>query len=54
MEPNLGNRVVFHFSNQFFGQKLFDREHLVSWSFVMVENSITGTKFRPSSMYSFM
>jgi hypothetical protein len=31
---------VFHFSNQFLDQKLFNREHLVSWSIVMVEISI--------------
>jgi len=26
---------------------LLDRVHLVSWSMVMVENPITGPKFRP-------
>jgi len=36
------------------GQKLFHREHLVSYSIVMVENPVVGTKFRPSSMHSFM
>jgi len=38
---------MFHFSNRFLGQKLLDRERLVSWSIVMVENPIVGPKFRP-------
>jgi hypothetical protein len=37
---------VFHFSNQFFGQKLLDREHLVSQSIVMVENILLGQSLR--------
>jgi len=43
----------FHFSNRFLGQKLLDRECLVSWSIVMVENPIVGPKFRPFSVHSF-
>jgi hypothetical protein len=35
--------VPFH---SFLGQKLLDREHLVSWSIVMVENPIIGPNFR--------
>jgi hypothetical protein len=45
---------VVHFSNRFFDQKQLDRERLVSWSTVMVENPIVGAKFRPFSTYSFM
>jgi hypothetical protein len=37
---------MFYFSNRFWGQKLFDRERLVSWSIVMMENPIVGPKFR--------
>jgi len=36
----------FSMSNRFYGQKLLDREGLVSWSTVMVENPIVGPKFR--------
>jgi hypothetical protein len=48
---------VFHFSDRFLGQNLLDREHLVRWITVMVENPITGTKFKfflctaPSNCY---
>jgi hypothetical protein len=35
------------------GQKLLDRECLVRWSTVMVENPITGPKFSPFSMHNF-
>jgi hypothetical protein len=38
---------VFHLSNLFLGQKVLDRERLVSWSIVMVANPIVGPKFRP-------
>jgi hypothetical protein len=38
-EPNRGDRV--------------GRERLVSWSFVLAENPIVGSKFRPFSMHSF-
>jgi hypothetical protein len=34
---------MFHFSNRFW-DKLHDTEHLVSWSIVMMENSIAGPK----------
>jgi hypothetical protein len=44
---------VFYFSNGFLGHKLLDRELLVSWSIVMVENPIVGPNFRPFSTYSF-
>jgi len=44
---------VFRFSNGFLGQKLLDRERFVSWSIVMVENSIVEPNFRPFCMYSF-
>jgi len=44
---------VFHFSNWSMGQKLLDRECLVSWSSVIIENPITGPKFRPFSTQSF-
>jgi hypothetical protein len=37
---------VFLSSNRFLDQKLLDREHIVSWSTVMLENHIVGTKFR--------
>jgi hypothetical protein len=37
---------AFHFNNTFLGQKLLDREHLVSWSTVTVDNPFTGPKFR--------
>jgi hypothetical protein len=38
---------VFRFKKLFFGQKLLDKERLVSLSIVMVENPIVGPKFRP-------
>jgi len=38
----------------FFGQKLLDRERLVSWRIVMVENSIAVSEFRPFSTHSSM
>jgi hypothetical protein len=38
---------VLHIINRFLGQKLLDRELLVSWNIVMVENPIVGTKLRP-------
>jgi hypothetical protein len=38
---------MFHFSNRFLGQKLLDREFLVSWSIVMVENPIIGPEVEP-------
>jgi hypothetical protein len=38
-------RWVFRFSNRFLGQKLLDRERLVSWSIVMLENPNVGPKF---------
>jgi len=41
-EPNQGKWWMFHFSNRFLGQELFDREHLVSWSIVMMKNPIVG------------
>jgi hypothetical protein len=37
-----GTGWVFHFSNRFLGQKLFNKELLVSYSTVMVENPISG------------
>jgi hypothetical protein len=49
MEPIRRIRCVFNFSNQFFGQKLLDRECLTSWSIVMVENPTAEAKFRPFS-----
>jgi hypothetical protein len=54
LEPNQGKGWVFHLSNQFLGQKLLAREHLMSWSIIMVENSIVGPKFRPFSTHKFM
>jgi hypothetical protein len=42
---------VFHFNNQVLGQKLLDREHFISWSIVMLENQIIGSKFRPFSLF---
>jgi hypothetical protein len=30
---------VFHFSNRFLSHKLLEREHVVSWTTDMVENS---------------
>jgi hypothetical protein len=44
---------VFHFRNRFLGQKLLDRERLMSWSIVMAENPIGGPKFRPFSTHNF-
>jgi hypothetical protein len=38
---------VLHIINRVLGQKLLDREHLVSWSIVIVENSIMGPNLRP-------
>jgi hypothetical protein len=38
----MGTGWVFHFSNRFLGQKLLDRESLVSWSTVMVDNPTVG------------
>jgi len=49
-----GTGWVFHFSKRFLGQKLLDRESLVSCSTVMVKNPISGPKFRTLSMNSFM
>jgi hypothetical protein len=46
-EPNQGTGWVFHFSNRFLGYNLLDRERLVSWSTVMVENPIVGPNLRP-------
>jgi hypothetical protein len=48
-----GRGWVVHFSNLFLGQKLLDKEQLVSWSIAMVENPIVGPNFRPFSMQSF-
>jgi hypothetical protein len=45
---------VFQFSNGFLGQKLLDREWVVSWSTVMVKNPIVGPKLRSFSIHSFM
>jgi hypothetical protein len=42
---------VFHFSNQFLGHKLLDREHPVSWSIVMEENPIVELNFLHFSMH---
>jgi hypothetical protein len=42
---------VFGFSNRILGQKLLDRENLMNWSIVMVENPVAGSKFRPFSMH---
>jgi hypothetical protein len=53
-ETNRGIWWIFHFGNLFLGQKLLDRECLMSWSIVMVENPIVGPKFRPFSVHSFM
>jgi hypothetical protein len=39
-----------YFSNQFVGHELLNREHLVSWNIVMVENQVIGPKFRPFSI----
>jgi hypothetical protein len=48
-----GNGWEFHFSNGFLGQKLLDRERLVSWSIVMMENPVVGPKVRPFSTENF-
>jgi hypothetical protein len=42
----MGKAWMFHFNIGFLGQKLLDRERLMSWSTVMVENQIIGPKFR--------
>jgi hypothetical protein len=49
----MGIGWVFHSSNQFLDKKLPGREYLMNWSIVMVENPITGQKFRPFSTHSF-
>jgi hypothetical protein len=54
MEQIRGRGWVFHSNYRFLHQKLLDREYIVSWSTVMMQNPITGPKFRPSSMHSFM
>jgi hypothetical protein len=46
-KPNQGRRVVFHFTNRFSGQKVFDRGRPVSWSIIMLESAVVGAKFRP-------
>jgi len=33
------------------GQQLLDRQLIVRWSIVMVENPIVGPKFRPFSLF---
>jgi hypothetical protein len=48
-----GTGWVFHFSDRFLGHKLLDRERLMSWIIVMVENPTVEPKFRPFSAYSF-
>jgi hypothetical protein len=53
-DPNQGIGLVFHFIYQVLGQKLLDREHLVSQNIVMVENPTVGPKFRLLSTHSFM
>jgi len=50
----MGTGWVFRLSNWFLGQKLLDRERLVSWSTVIVEKPNVGPKFRPYSTHSFM
>jgi hypothetical protein len=42
MEPNQGKKVGVPFQELTLGQKLFDREHLMNWSIIVVENLITG------------
>jgi hypothetical protein len=37
----------------FWARNFFDREHLVRWSIVMVENTVIGPNFKPFSMHSF-
>jgi len=44
---------VFHFGNRFLGKKLLDRDRLVSWSIVIVDNSIFQPKFTSFPMHSF-
>jgi hypothetical protein len=45
---------VFRSNNGILGQKLLDRERLVSWRIVMVENPIVGPKFRSFYTHSFI
>jgi hypothetical protein len=45
-KPNQGNRVGVPLQKSVFGQKLNDRERLVSWSIVIVENPIIEPNFR--------
>jgi hypothetical protein len=47
-----GREWMFHFSNRFLGQKLLERERLVSWSIVMVENPVVGWAKVLSSFYA--
>jgi len=47
-KPNQGKDLVFLLSNRLLGQKLSDRERLVSCSIVKVENPIVGPNFRHS------
>jgi len=48
-----GKGWMFHFSNSFLGHKPLDRECLMSWSSVMVENPNVELNFRPFSIHSF-
>jgi hypothetical protein len=48
-----GNEWVLNFSNWFLGQKLLERERLVSWNIIMVENPNVGPKFGHFSRHSF-
>jgi len=45
---------MFHFSNRFLGLKLLDKERLVSWRIVIVENPIVGSIFRPLPLFIFL
>jgi hypothetical protein len=45
-----GTGWVIQFTNRFLGQKLLDRERLVSWNTVMVEIPIVEPKFMPFYM----
>jgi len=47
-DSNQGNRVGVPFQQLILDHTLLDREHLVSWSIIMVENPF-GPKFSPFS-----
>jgi hypothetical protein len=52
-QKSFGDKAMEYFSNRILDQKMLEREHLVSWNIVMVDNRIVGPKFGSISMHSF-